>query len=225
MRREVAMNRLDFVCAIGDANEDSPGTRLPETGEAAVARDPDAATARYRLLRREEPGAGVAWPPEPPDLGANPPREIVEILRTQGHGPRERQLLPAGRFSNEPAAEWQCRLANSPTTADSIRERSRTVEVRLRRSCAGWAQPPGSREFYEAVRARAPNARQKAILDAWAREATWTEVLHGWTEHAYTLYELVAALHRAGLSRCLCAATLNKWASRPATEECTSTRG
>ena len=58
--------------------------------------------------------------------------------------------------------------------------------------------------------------RQVAILDAWAYQAAWTEALQAWAEHAYTLRELAAALHRAGLARCRLAATLNRWATHAA---------
>ena len=48
------------------------------------------------------------------------------------------------------------------------------------------------------------------ILDAWANQAAWTEAPQAWAEHAYTLRELAAALHRAGLARCRLAAILNR---------------
>ena len=79
--------------------------------------------------------------------------------------------------------------------------------------CAGWAEPPTGEEFHAAIRAAEPSRRQIAILDAWASQAAWTEVLQAWVEHAYTLRELAAALHRAGLARCRLAATLNRWAT------------
>ena len=52
-----------------------------------------------------------------------------------------------------------------------------------------------------------------AVLDAWENQAAWTEALQAWAEHAQTLRELYAALHRAGLARCRLAATLNRWAT------------
>ena len=76
----------------------------------------------------------------------------------------------------------------------------------------GWEQRPSSNELYEAIRARTPTQRERAILECWASEAEWEELLQAWTEHAYTFRELAAALHRAGLSRCRAAAALNSWA-------------
>ena len=46
-----------------------------------------------------------------------------------------------------------------------------------------------------------------ADLDAWANQAAWTEALQAWAEHAQTLRELSAALHRAGLAQSRLAAT------------------
>ena len=82
--------------------------------------------------------------------------------------------------------------------------------MRLACSCAGWKRAPTSAEFYAAVRAETPNARQQSILDAWSSEAEDMEVLDGWTEHAYTLSQLAAALQRAGIERCAIAEALNR---------------
>ena len=82
---------------------------------------------------------------------------------------------------------------------------------------------PTAAEFYEAVRAEVPTERQRALLDTWATEAEWEELLAAWTEHAYTFHELAAALHRAGLLRCRAAAALNRWAiypGQPGIDEC-----
>ena len=147
------------------------------------------------------------------DLGDDPPSELVEALERTGYRAPETGLLPADRFSDEPAAEWERRLIHSPTSADCLRERSRAVRFRLLSSCAGWKRPPKSEEFYAAVRAPVPSERQTAILDTWATEAEWHELLAAWAEHAYTLRELVAGLHRAGLARCHAADALNRWGS------------
>lgn len=75
--------------------------------------------------------------------------------------------------------------------------------MRLGLSCAGWKYWPISEEFYEAVRAPRPTPRQRLILETWVTEAHWVELIHAWTEEAYTLRELATAPHRAGLARCM----------------------
>ena len=132
--------------------------------------------------------------------------------------PEDRQeiLLPAESFDDEPAGERFTKLLrlNEPTTAEG--PDSPTVALWLGCRCAGWPRMPTNREFYEAVRAQRPTGRPRAILDAWANQADWTEVLQAWAEHAYTMRELVAALRRNGLGQCRIARTINRWARRPA---------
>ena len=129
---------------------------------------------------------------------------------------REETLLPAENFGDQPAGERFATLLrlNEPTTASG--PDSPTIALWLGCRCAGWPRTPTGREFYEAVRAKRPTSRQRAILDAWANQADWTEVLQAWAEHAYTMRELVAALRRNGLGRCRIARSVNRWAKRPA---------
>ena len=138
---------------------------------------------------------------------------LREVAARTVHRPTEVALLPAERFSNAPAEEWHRRIIDTPSGADKTREHSRAVQLRFATSCAGWETRPTAAEFYAAVRAERPTDRQIAILDTWATEAEWDELLEAWTEHAYTFYELAAALHRAGLTRCRAAAALNGWAT------------
>ena len=134
---------------------------------------------------------------ENPLLPAQPPFQELRDLHS---------LLAQRAFPND---------RDAPTRPEETRERSRSVALRFARSCSGWRRRPTAEEFHEAVRAEAPTARQRAILDTWATEAEWEELLAAWTEHAYTFRELATALHRAGLSRCRAAATLNRWAIYP----------
>ena len=149
------------------------------------------------------------------NLGENLPPELEILVKRTAYRPTDPLLLPPARFSDTPAAGWQCAIIGAPTSTGETRERSRAVTMRLMLSSAGWKQRPTAAEFYEAVRARQPTARQQALLSTWATEAEWYELLEAWTEHAYTLRELVEALHRAGLSRCRAAKALNGWAEYP----------
>ncbi|MCY4664609.1 MAG: hypothetical protein OXC00_08095, partial [Acidimicrobiaceae bacterium] len=67
-----------------------------------------------------------------------------------------------------------------------------------RKRCAGGRGPPMTREFFEAVRATDPTDRQATIIGMWLREAPIDEILLACAEEAYTLRELIAAIHRTG---------------------------
>ena len=94
-----------------------------------------------------------------------------------------------------------------------------TVERRLARSCAGWDERPKSGEFYDAIRAEKPDRRQRTLLRVFSQEAEWHELISAWAEGAYTLRQLVAALHRAGHAQCRAARALNRWAIVPPAED------
>ena len=162
--------------------------------------------------RGERPGEA---PLSDIDIGDDLSPEMVALTKRTAYRPSDPELLPAERFSDAPAPAWQYRMIDAPTRPEETRERSRSVARRFARSCSGWRRQPTAEEFYGAVRAAAPTQRQRAILDTWATEAEWEELLAAWTEHAYTFHELATALHRAGLSRCRAAAALNRWAIYP----------
>ena len=125
------------------------------------------------------------------------------------------ELHPAEAFSDEePTDDEERRLA----LIDDPRQRGRhsaTVALRIGSSCAGWKEQPTAAEFYEAVHRERPTSRDGCILRMWASEATWMQLVSAWAERAYTLRELVAALHRTGNSRCMAAHVLNRWVRYP----------
>ena len=86
------------------------------------------------------------------------------------------------------------------------------VHFRLMSSCAGWKTRPTASEFYDAVRAARPTARQQAIVSAWGREATFFELLEAWAQRAYTDRELVRALHLADFDCGERIREINRWA-------------
>ena len=134
---------------------------------------------------------------------------------TRAHG----ALRPPEVFrDDEPSASEARRLALG-RAPEETGPHSLTVKLRLARSCAGWPQRPASTEFYDAIRADEPDARQRTILYVFAQEAEWHELITAWAERAYTLRELAAALHRAGHGRCRAARVLNRWAAVPPDED------
>ena len=89
------------------------------------------------------------------------------------------------------------------------------VHRRIMSSCAGWKRRPTTEEFYEAVRATRPTVRQQAIVDMWAREATFQELLEAWAQRAYTDRQLVRALHLADFNCADRIREINQWATKP----------
>ena len=74
---------------------------------------------------------------------------------------------------------------------------------------------PTPQEFHAALRAADPTARERDILEAWITETTPDEIVAAWAEQVYTLRELVAALHRAGVTRGRWTRKLNRWVENP----------
>ena len=72
---------------------------------------------------------------------------------------------------------------------------SMAVGGRLATSTAGWERPPTAAEFHEAVREKAPNARQRAILRVFLTEATEDEWIQGWAERAFTWRAILRHAH------------------------------
>ena len=93
---------------------------------------------------------------------------------------------------------------------------SRVVELRLFSECAGWPEPATARELYEAMRAESPTPRQVLVMRTWLRAASFSELLGGWIEHAYTWRELARAAHRTGPHR----NELKHWLNDFARPEC-----
>lgn len=134
--------------------------------------------------------------------------------------PQHRETLRQPEaFPDTEASPDETRRLSRGRGAEETGRNSITVKMRLAGSCAGWPRRPKSSEFYDAVRAEALNSRQRAILYVFAQEAEWYELIGAWAEGAYTLRQLVAALHRAGHSHCRAARRLNGWAMVPAEED------
>ena len=222
-RRMAAMRRFLADYARGKAEGRYVEASLPELpfddgtfdqGRGAVSGDDRARRAGPRLARRIKRGNERQRGPQ----GSGPTMTTTrypeaDALDTLWPEHRIETLLPARCFDAEPAGEQYMRLLRSDAPGEGSGADSPTIQLWLGCRCAGWVEPPTGEEFHAAIRAGEPSRRQIAILDAWANQAAWTEALQAWAEHAYTLRELAAALHRAGLARCRLAATLNRWAS------------
>ena len=128
------------------------------------------------------------------------------------------ELRPAGCFSERRPTPRERAAIRPRARPEEVGQQSGTIGARLASSCAGWAQHPTAADFYAAIRAEQPTERQRHVLDAWIREASWEEIVGGWADEVYTFRELAGALHRAGLGRCRWARGLNRLARRPAPE-------
>ena len=125
------------------------------------------------------------------------------------------ELLPPESFPTPEEIRPDAELRRRGGTPDAeTGPNSRAVYWRFFSSCAGWPQPPTPGEFYDGIRRQNPSRRQRAVLRAWFREATDSEILWGWIEEAYTWPMLVAAVHRIGYRRNALNHYLNGFAKR-----------
>lgn len=173
-------------------------TAEPSVPAAVTIAAPDGRTFR---LSRPRPAAGPWRPHE---------RAAARTLGPQEH----EHLMPLEAFDDEAAGDEDLhRLLDEPDPALTGPD-SRTVRLRLRSSCAGWARRPEPAELYAAIRSSRPTERERSLLRMWANEPEWLELIQAWAERVYTLRELAAALHRAGITRSRHSRTLNRWAAR-----------
>ena len=121
-------------------------------------------------------------------------------------------LLPPEAFSEAEATPRDFRRLCEPGAGTG--RHAAAVHRRIMSSCAGWRRRPTAEEFYEAVRATRPTARQQAIIDMWGREATFQELLEAWAERAYTDRQLVRALHLADFDCGDRIREINQWATK-----------
>ena len=128
-------------------------------------------------------------------------------------------LAPPEAFGDWHLTEDRAQRVHPNQDRRRVRERSGVIAARFTSSCAGWRQPPTAQEFYAAVRAGAPTDRERDILEAWITETTSDEIVAAWAEQAYTLRELVGALHRAGVTEGRWTWKLNRWVENPEATE------
>ncbi len=112
-----------------------------------------------------------------------------------------------------PLGGWVRRLRPGLVAAETGPD-SAIVRSLLVKSCAGWHVRPARREFYDAVRATFPTSRQCSLIRTWASEASIAEIIVAWAERAYTIRQLVAALHRAEFAWPERIREINQWAGR-----------
>ena len=143
---------------------------------------------------------------EPKPLGEYASR-APELERARVH-----TLRAPERFPDATSTDEQCLRLGYGKDLEQVGPKSRSVMLRLATSCAGWTVRPTATEFYEAVRAAEPTGRQRAILGTFAQEAEWWELIAAWAERAYTIRQLVTALHRSGHAKCYAARWINGWA-------------
>ena len=167
----------------------SPGTVFEDRGE----REPD--------------------PPAAPISTEGLPKRLETVIKGADTGPTAPRLLPPSRFSDTEPTDIEKRIARVTGDPKTIGPHSKTVRIRLAKSCGGWSRPPTPIEFQNALLAEVPDRRQRAILTMWASEAEWFELLQARLEDAYTFRTLATALHRIGLTRSPASTALNSWAT------------
>lgn len=159
-------------------------------------------------------GQGHAFEPREPQPGPGPwRRHERESARSLGHWRHDR-LMPAEAFDDESATDADLHRLVRNADAAATGPHSAAVASRMAGSCAGYREPPTASELYDAIRAERHTSRQRTLLRMWANEPEWHELIAAWAERVYTLRQLVAALHRAGIARSRHSRTLNRWAAR-----------
>ena len=142
-------------------------------------------------------------------LAAFDVRAERERRRAERNPMRPAMLLPPDAFSDRPATDDDFRRLCAPGTPRG--RYALAVRRRLASGCAGWKRRPTAEEFYDAVRAEQPTERQASIVRMWGAEATAGELIEAWVQRAYTLRQLVAALHRADFACAPRIHTINRW--------------
>ena len=101
------------------------------------------------------------------------------------------QLRPLDDFSDEYADPTEYR------TVDQARvgPKSAVLQGLIDGDCCGWAKSPTSEEFYEAMRAEKPTARQKSLAGVLLRARFW-DLMGAWMEAAFTWRQLARAMSR-----------------------------
>ena len=117
---------------------------------------------------------------------------------------RRNELLPHHLFSDETAAaelyqDWTTYSANPQKPKPG--PESPVLAGLVASSCAGWAEIPTGRELYDALRAETPTPRQQALIRTWWVEANFDQIMEAWLQRAYSIRQLVRAVHLAGCGR------------------------
>ena len=107
------------------------------------------------------------------------------------------KLAPPEAFDAERSSSAIRASCGWDTASSETGRHSRTVRNRIARSCAGWPDKPTSDEFHDALQAPEPTRRQQNLISMWMLEASSEDIILAWAEEAYTLQELVRAVHRA----------------------------
>ena len=159
--------------------------------------------ARANTRPQLDPGdAAAAW------------RSRVERERQADRDALPDELAPPEAFSDRRGDSIErARHGRNVPEAETGRN-SRTVESRLRMSCAGWRKVPTAAEFYAAVHEPTGSDRETAILLTWHHEAHVAEQVYARLEGAYSWRELARALHRIGLTHGPAARRINRFAQR-----------
>jgi hypothetical protein len=118
-------------------------------------------------------------------------RAIERRLREENPPPNT-GLLPTERFSDqyEPA---------DPEFPEERGPASTAIQALIARACAGWKRPPDAEEFYNAMRATRPTARQTTIAGVLIAEGSCDDVLLAYLQGAFTWRQLARMMHRRSL--------------------------
>lgn len=141
-------------------------------------------------------------------------RALREHTKRQDRDAEPSVLAPPKAFSDETPSREILKRFHWKHDPHQLSRHSRAVSTRLGSSCCGWRKKPTAAEFYDAIRARTPNTRQKLLILTWLQEATKEDFLYAWVEGVYTWRELARAIHAANQHHTPRCADLNTLVSR-----------
>lgn len=133
--------------------------------------------------------------------------ENARRTREESEEPDSVVLLEAERFSDEYAGL-------EPEIEGGRGPQSSIIEDLLAGACAGWKQRPSAAEFHAAMRAAAPDARQRAIAGVLIKEGTLDQVLLAQLQGAFTWRQLVRRMHETAVCDPALTRYVNRWAEK-----------
>ena len=135
--------------------------------------------------------------------------EAVSKSRAFGAvGIDEAKVLPPERFSDEYEPP-------DPAFADEGRgAEADAIKGLLAGCCCGWERRPTAAEFYDAMRAGEPTARQMAIIRVLTAEGSTRQICLAYLQGAFTWRQLARAMTRQGAYKGGLAQYVNRYANR-----------
>ena len=113
-------------------------------------------------------------------------------------------LLPEEHFPDELApADCYYDQSSEWPEPETVRRRAESPALQdvINGCCRSWSTAPSTTELHAAFRTQNPTRRQVNLLRAWVIEANISQLVEAWAQEAYTVRQLVGAIHRTDCAR------------------------